>query len=142
MVDAFPIGYITRRDPPSGAAPGWAWTAAILPQLEQSPVYQAMNVDLPIDLPENATVRTWALAIFVCPSDRNTDPFAVTSALTPGATDVHRISDRVGGVPGATTRTSPFAAGRLIGICRPDPALDPVGGRVRASGVPVRNRAD
>jgi prepilin-type N-terminal cleavage/methylation domain-containing protein/prepilin-type processing-associated H-X9-DG protein len=81
-VDAYPIGYIAWRDPPGGAAPGWAWSAAILPQLEQGPIHGAMNVNLPIDLAENATVRTSALAIFVCPSDRNTGPFTVTSALT------------------------------------------------------------
>src|SRR4051794_25394272 len=55
--EAFPIGYISWPNPPGGAAPGWAYSAAILPQLEQGPIYSAMNVNLPIDLDANATVR-------------------------------------------------------------------------------------
>jgi len=53
--DAYPIGYIAWRNPPGGAAPGWAWAAALLPQLEQGPLYQALNVNLPIDVPANAS---------------------------------------------------------------------------------------
>src|ERR1017187_3539934 len=56
--EAYPIGYIAWPNPPGGAAPGWAWSAAVLPQLEQGPIYSALNVNLPIDLPANATVRT------------------------------------------------------------------------------------
>jgi prepilin-type N-terminal cleavage/methylation domain-containing protein len=79
--EAYPIGYIAWPNPPGGAAPGWAWSAAVLPQLEQDPIFNAMNVNLPIDLPANATVRTSALAIYVCPSDRNTGAFSVASQL-------------------------------------------------------------
>jgi prepilin-type N-terminal cleavage/methylation domain-containing protein len=83
-VDSFPIGYLAWPNPPGGAAPGWAWSAAVLSQLEQGPIYQALNVNLPIDDVANATVRTSALAIYVCPSDRNTGPFTVTSVLANG----------------------------------------------------------
>ncbi len=37
--DAYPIGYIAWPNPPGGAAPGWAWSTAILPQLEQTSLY-------------------------------------------------------------------------------------------------------
>jgi prepilin-type N-terminal cleavage/methylation domain-containing protein len=79
--EAFPIGYIACPNPPGGAAPGWAYSAALLPQLEQGPVYGALNVNLPIDVPANATVRTSTLAIYICPSDRDTGAFSVMSQL-------------------------------------------------------------
>ncbi len=56
--EAYPIGYIAWSNPPGSAAPGWAWSAAVLPQLEQGSIYSAMNVNLPIDVAANASVRT------------------------------------------------------------------------------------
>jgi prepilin-type N-terminal cleavage/methylation domain-containing protein/prepilin-type processing-associated H-X9-DG protein len=79
VTEAFPIGYIAWNSPPGSVAPGWAWSAAILPQLELQPTYSAINVNLPIDLPANATARTTALMNWVCPSDRQTGQFATTS---------------------------------------------------------------
>ncbi len=90
--DAYPIGYIAWPNPPGGAAPGWAWSAAILPQLEQGSIFAALNVNLPIDLAANATVRTSALAIYVCPSDRNTGAFSVLSQLAGGPVNAQTIS--------------------------------------------------
>ena len=47
--------------------------ARMLPHLEQSPLYHAINFDLPADfgpgLSANSTVMTSAVTIFVCPSD-------------------------------------------------------------------------
>jgi prepilin-type N-terminal cleavage/methylation domain-containing protein len=91
-VDAFPIGYIAWRDPPGGAAPGWAWSTAVLPQLEQGPTYDAINVNLPIDVAGNATARTSSLAIFVCPSDVGAGPLAVQSAVTGGPVESRTTS--------------------------------------------------
>jgi prepilin-type N-terminal cleavage/methylation domain-containing protein len=90
--EAFPIGYIAWPNAPGGAAPGWAWSAAVLPQLEQGPIYNALNTNLPIDLPANATVRTSTLAIDVCPSDRNNGAFRVASQLTGGPIDAETTS--------------------------------------------------
>ncbi len=90
-VDAFPIGYIFWPKS-SGVAPGWAWSTAILPQLEQGPIYSAININVPIDLPANITARTSALSIYVCPSDRKTGVFTRTSQLAGGPIDVTTIS--------------------------------------------------
>jgi prepilin-type N-terminal cleavage/methylation domain-containing protein len=90
--DAFPIGYIAWPNPPGGAAPGWAYSAALLPQLEQGPILNALNINLPIDYPANATARTAALAIYVCPSDRHTGRFSVASQLTGGPIEAQTTS--------------------------------------------------
>jgi prepilin-type N-terminal cleavage/methylation domain-containing protein/prepilin-type processing-associated H-X9-DG protein len=50
------------------AGPGWAYGTVMLPFLEQQPLYQAMNVDLPAQFPENRTGVTTSLSTFLCPS--------------------------------------------------------------------------
>jgi prepilin-type N-terminal cleavage/methylation domain-containing protein len=113
--EAYPIGYIAWPNPPGGAAPGWAWSAAVLPQLEQSPVYSAMNVNLPIDVAENATVRMSALAIYVCPSDRNTGAFFVTSQLAGGLISSQTTSYAAnGGTDGASPPNGMFVMNKSI----------------------------
>ncbi len=74
----FPPGYMSLRggggihgtpDPDSlDTGPGWAYGTAILSYMEQAPVYQALNVNLPCWLPANATGVTTSLAAFLCPS--------------------------------------------------------------------------
>jgi len=113
--DAFPIGYIAWPNPPGGAAPGWAWSAAVLPQLEQSTIYSAMNVNLPIDAADNATVRVLALAIYVCPSDRNTGAFGVTSQLTGGPIAAQTTSYAAnGGTNGAPQPNGMFVMNKSV----------------------------
>ena len=114
-MDAFPIGYIAWPNPPGGTAPGWAWSAAILPQFEQGPAFSAMNVNMPIDVAANATVRTSALAIYVCPSDRNTGLFTVTSAVTGGPIEAQTTSYAAnGGTTGSTSGNGVFRMNRSV----------------------------
>jgi prepilin-type N-terminal cleavage/methylation domain-containing protein len=113
--DAFPIGYIAWTNPPGGAAPGWAWSAALLPQLEQNPIFNAMNVNLPIDFPDNATVRMAALAVYVCPSDRNTGAFSLTSQITGGTVQVQTTSYAAnGGTATATSSNGMFTVNKSV----------------------------
>jgi len=90
--DAFPIGYLAWANPPGGAAPGWAWSTAILPQLEQGTTYDALNINLAIDAGANVTVRTSSLAVYVCPSDRTTGAFTVTSVVVSGPIEARTTS--------------------------------------------------
>jgi prepilin-type N-terminal cleavage/methylation domain-containing protein/prepilin-type processing-associated H-X9-DG protein len=65
-----PPGYVssfTTNGDDTG--PGWGWAAMILPQLEQSPIYGAINFNLSIELPANQTARLANLTVFLCPSD-------------------------------------------------------------------------
>jgi prepilin-type N-terminal cleavage/methylation domain-containing protein len=113
--EAYPIGYIAWPNPPGGVAPGWAWSAAILPQLEQGPIYNALNVNLPIDVADNATVRTSALAIYVCPSDRNTGAFSVASQLTGGPVEARTTSYAAnGGTDGSSQPNGMFRMNKSV----------------------------
>jgi prepilin-type N-terminal cleavage/methylation domain-containing protein/prepilin-type processing-associated H-X9-DG protein len=69
--NALPPGYVSfynanflRED---GA--GWGWASMILPQLEQNPIYNAINFQAAIQLPVHSTVRTTPLGVYFCPSD-------------------------------------------------------------------------
>ncbi len=104
-VEAFPIGYIAWPNPLGGAAPGWAWSAAILPVLEQTAVFNAINVNLPTDAAANSTARTTIVATYVCPSNRNTGSFSITSQLTGGLVEVQTTSFAANG---GTVGSNPF----------------------------------
>jgi prepilin-type N-terminal cleavage/methylation domain-containing protein len=115
LSEAYPIGYIAWPNPVGGAAPGWAWSAAILPQLEQGPIYDALNVKLPIDFADNATVRTSALGIYVCPSDRNTGAFDVMSELTGGPVEARTTSYAAnGGTDGSSAGNGMFRVNKSV----------------------------
>jgi prepilin-type N-terminal cleavage/methylation domain-containing protein/prepilin-type processing-associated H-X9-DG protein len=70
--ETFPPAYTTRlvNDPANPeVGPGWAWGVMILADLEQRPLFDAVNFALPITVPGSMTVRTASLAAFLCPSD-------------------------------------------------------------------------
>ncbi len=59
--------------------PGWAWSASILPYMEQTAIYDSLiRFDLPITAPENDVVRVAKIGIFRCPSDNSDDTFELT----------------------------------------------------------------
>jgi prepilin-type N-terminal cleavage/methylation domain-containing protein/prepilin-type processing-associated H-X9-DG protein len=70
--DTLPPGYVGTWDPVTSyeAGPGWGWAAMVLPQLEQKPVFDAINFSLTIQHPGNLTVRPTPLSVFLCPSDQ------------------------------------------------------------------------
>ncbi len=76
----FPPAYQTAVSVlPSGAngpelGPGWAWGAMILGQLEQASLFNAINFDLAIVVPENQSARSTSLSTYLCPSSLNDGP--------------------------------------------------------------------
>ncbi len=52
----------------------------------------ALNINLPIDLPANGTVRVAALAVYVCPSDQNTGAFTINSQIVSGPVECQSTS--------------------------------------------------
>ncbi len=73
QIGAFPPGYIAASkfiDGETDTAPGWSWASMILPQLDQGPLFSAMNVWLPVQAPANTTGAQTLLNVFVCPSDQ------------------------------------------------------------------------
>ncbi len=77
---AFPPAYQTAVGVmPSGApgpelGPGWGWGAMILGQLEQAPLFHAINLNLAIVVPENQTARSTSLSAYLCPSSPSDVP--------------------------------------------------------------------
>ena len=82
----FPPGYIAASkfiDGETDTSPGWSWASMILPQLDQAPLYSAINVYLPIQAPANTTATQTILSAFLCPSDQfpSGGTFPVTDGL-------------------------------------------------------------
>ena len=72
-LSVFPPGYIAASkfiDGETDTSPGWSWASMILPQLDQAPLYSAINVWLPIQAPANTTATQTILSGFLCPSDQ------------------------------------------------------------------------
>jgi prepilin-type N-terminal cleavage/methylation domain-containing protein/prepilin-type processing-associated H-X9-DG protein len=74
----FPPAYLTlpggggvhgQPDPATlDAGPGWGYGTTMLPYLEQQPLAQSLNIDLPCQFPENLTGTRTVLSTFLCPS--------------------------------------------------------------------------
>jgi prepilin-type N-terminal cleavage/methylation domain-containing protein len=73
-----PSGLERRLDRPPLIAfeksyrPGWGWAALLLPHLEQSALFNRIDLRLPIESRVNATVAVEPVTHFTCPSDRYT----------------------------------------------------------------------
>ena len=73
-VGAFPPGYIDYQNNPNNTpdldmGTGWGWAAMSLPNLEQQPLYNAINFSLGITHVSNSTGVLTNLTVFQCPSD-------------------------------------------------------------------------
>jgi prepilin-type N-terminal cleavage/methylation domain-containing protein/prepilin-type processing-associated H-X9-DG protein len=90
-VGSFPMGYAARSplsvaplkvDGATDTTPGWAWGTMILPQLEQSALFNAVNFSLAVEAPQNTTVIRTTITTYLCPSDPTSGPFQVTDAAS------------------------------------------------------------
>src|SRR4051794_31816762 len=72
ILDVFPPGYVSRTVDGTlygiEVGPGWGWGTMILPQLEQQPLFAALNFSVQIVDITSATVRSAILAAYLCPS--------------------------------------------------------------------------
>jgi prepilin-type N-terminal cleavage/methylation domain-containing protein/prepilin-type processing-associated H-X9-DG protein len=63
-------GYVSNFDASGNdTGPGWGWSALLLPQMEQKPLFDAANLSLPIEDPTNQTSRLIRISVYLCPSD-------------------------------------------------------------------------
>lgn len=96
--ESFPPGFITHPDEePPGTSPkfvpscrpkkpvplvtyghpGWAWGSLILPQLEQTALYNQINFSVTVVDYENDTTNLTRVAAYVCPADSGGQLFTV-----------------------------------------------------------------
>jgi prepilin-type N-terminal cleavage/methylation domain-containing protein len=68
QVGSFPPGNIASDDG-SYSGTWWGWTSAILPSLEQTPLFDAINFAVPASDPANSTICLTLLSCYSCPSD-------------------------------------------------------------------------
>jgi prepilin-type N-terminal cleavage/methylation domain-containing protein/prepilin-type processing-associated H-X9-DG protein len=74
--NTFPMGYVSWNNANMElTSPGWGWGTLLLPRLEQSSLYNAININLAIENPASATARTTQLNAYICPSDQYTGIF-------------------------------------------------------------------
>jgi prepilin-type N-terminal cleavage/methylation domain-containing protein len=82
-IDALPPAYVSAVPPGvqnyPELGPGWGWAAMILAQLEQRPVFDGINFQIPITNAASATSRRTVLSVFLCPSSTPNGPTRVTS---------------------------------------------------------------
>jgi prepilin-type N-terminal cleavage/methylation domain-containing protein/prepilin-type processing-associated H-X9-DG protein len=71
-IGTFPMSYAGQRkfiDGSTDTAQGWAWSSLILPQLEQTAIYAAINISLPVEAAQNTTIVQTMVKTYLCPSD-------------------------------------------------------------------------
>ena len=80
----FPPAYLADYASPAAdpatldGPPGFAWGLLLLPYLDQAPLYNAFNTNLPAWHASNATPARTTVPVFLCPSATGNDgPFAI-----------------------------------------------------------------
>ncbi|MFN0052961.1 MAG: DUF1559 domain-containing protein [Planctomycetales bacterium] len=76
-----PPGWIgmTNGVPDIFGSNGWGWGAKILPQIEQGPVYNAINFSLSVADPLHSGLRTTKIPSYRCPSDVGSGEWTINS---------------------------------------------------------------
>ena len=106
-----PPGYVSNFDGSGNdTGPGWGWAAMILPQVEQSALFNATNFSLPVEAPANSTGRLMTVAAYLCPSDPS--PTTVT---------VVRRDLGTGATTGTICQVAPANYVGVVGISEPGP---------------------
>ncbi len=92
----FPPGYVDGNTNPSSTpdndvGPGWGWASLLLPNLEQTSLYNQINFKQPVGQGVNAKVSVTPLTLLQCPSDDNQQnvPVYDSSFTQPIATVAH-----------------------------------------------------
>jgi prepilin-type processing-associated H-X9-DG protein/prepilin-type N-terminal cleavage/methylation domain-containing protein len=62
--------------------PGWGWASMILPDLEQQPLYNHIQFEVPLQLATQSTVCSTAMSVFFCPSDNMPRSWTATNSET------------------------------------------------------------
>src|SRR5262249_52376039 len=77
--NVFPPGYVAGAAWPA-TTNGWSFYSQLLPYLDQSPLYEKINFNLPVEDPANQPVVGVILPALICPTDLIDGTFAITDA--------------------------------------------------------------
>mgnify|MGYP003325333575 CR=1 FL=1 len=79
-----PPGWIgvTGNQPDVSGINGWSWASRLLPQLDQSALYNQINFNLQVGNASNATARATSFNVFECPSDLVVKKWTIPTAGT------------------------------------------------------------
>ena len=125
-----PPGYVSNFDAAGNdTGPGWGWAAMVLPQMEQPGLFNAVNFNLAVEAPANATARLVTLSAFLCP----TDP-------TPAIFTAMRRDLNTGASTGNLCQLAPANYVGVNGLSEPGP--DGEGAFFRDSQVALRDVTD
>ena len=84
-VNTFPMSYVAFgpfRDGATDTSSGWAWSAMILPGLDNTELFDAGNFSVGVEAAANLTAATTSLSVYHCPSDPwPGGPFAVSDVV-------------------------------------------------------------
>lgn len=73
-LNTFPPGYVSRFDVAGNdTGTGWGWGSFILPQLEESALFEQINFNVGIEHALNNATRLKRVSTFLCPSDPSPD---------------------------------------------------------------------
>jgi prepilin-type N-terminal cleavage/methylation domain-containing protein/prepilin-type processing-associated H-X9-DG protein len=124
-----PPGYVSNFDASGNdTGPGWGWAAMLLPQMEQRPLFDAMNFNTSIETPSNQTSRLVLIAGFLCPSDSGPPSWTATMR-------------NASGVP--TQSICQVAAANYVGVYgTSDPGIEGDGSFYRDSNIGLRDLTD
>jgi prepilin-type processing-associated H-X9-DG protein len=76
--NTFPPGYVAGAAYPATSC-GWGWCAQLLPYLDQTPLYNSINFQLPIENSANLPLLSQTLPGMLCPSDQTgSGPFSIS----------------------------------------------------------------
>ena len=83
-VGGFPPAYVSivpgHQPTDLEFGPGWGWGTMVLPFIEQTPLYDAVNFNLPITDPGSQTVRASNLSVYLCPSSDGAGPIRLSDS--------------------------------------------------------------
>ncbi len=153
-INVFPPGYVSAVNPtvsdPCNAdlegqngvdiGSGWAWGSMILPQMDQSPLYNSINFNLSVAYAANDTCSTTALGVYICPSDAGPSLIPVLGnppdPANPGLYNGSQVVDTVA----RGNYVGMFGLGEICAASGPVPGVvypgDPIG---IAAGIFFRN---
>ncbi len=74
--DAFPPGGVEWRPPGNATQRQLAWSAYLLPYLEQDTLYRRLDLATPFDSPQNAAAAAVVLPVYLCPTSPRESPLS------------------------------------------------------------------